>query len=107
MDARYFVYILTNRRHTVPCTGVTNGVVRRLYEHKTGMHKGFTSRYNVTRLRLLRRTPDPLSAIAREEQIKAGSRQDKINLINTANPNWHDLSRHLTHETTSWLRSSQ
>jgi putative endonuclease len=107
MDARYFVYILTNQRHTVLYTGVTNDLVRRLYEHRTGTHKGFTGRYNVTKLVFYEEHPHPFSAIAREKQIKAGSRQTKINLVNTINPAWHDLSSHLIHEIASSLRSSR
>lgn len=87
----YCVYILTNKIHTVLYTGVTNDLVRRIYQHKNHSVDGFTKRYNVDRLVYFEQLDDPTSAIAREKQIKAGSRKKKLNLIAKMNPTWEDL----------------
>lgn len=91
MDKQYYVYIMTNKHNTVLYTGMTNDLRRRAYEHKTGQGGGFTSRYNVTKLVYYEATTDVHSAIAREKQIKGGSRQKKLDLINAMNPEWRDL----------------
>jgi putative endonuclease len=88
---QYYVYIMTNKHNTVLYTGVTNNLRRRVYEHRTGRGGGFTSRYNVTKLAYYEACEDPQSAIAREKQIKGGSRQKKVNLIQATNPTWDDL----------------
>ena len=88
----YYIYIMTNTNNTVLYTGVTNNLQRRVCEHKNKLIPGFTSKYNVTKLVYYEITEDINSAIRREKQIKAGSRQKKINLINTSNENWDDLS---------------
>ena len=90
-NKQYCVYILTNSRHTVLYTGVTNNLERRLTEHKTKMGGAFTKKYNVDTLVYFECGDDINAAIAREKQIKAGSRQDKIDLINGMNPDWKDL----------------
>jgi putative endonuclease len=90
---QYCVYILTNSRHTVLYTGVTNNLERRLSEHKDKLGSAFTKRYNVNKLVYYECGDDIRIAIAREKQIKAGSRQDKIDLINSINPQWKDLSK--------------
>ena len=87
----YYVYIMTNKHHTVLYTGVTNNLKRRVYEHNAGQGGSFTNRYNVNKLVYYQVTPDVKSAIAREKQIKAGSRQKKLDLINEMNPEWIDL----------------
>ncbi|HLF20352.1 MAG TPA: GIY-YIG nuclease family protein [Bacteroidota bacterium] len=93
---RYFyVYIMTNQRNTVLYTGVTNDLERRVSEHRTGETKGFTKKYNVNKLVYYEIFEDPQTAIDREKQIKAGSRQKKVNLINRFNPEWRDLSDEL------------
>ena len=89
----YCVYILTNSRHTVLYTGVTNSMERRLSEHKTKTGSAFAKRYNVDQLVYYGCGDDINRAIAREKQIKAGSRQDKIDLIKSINPEWKDLSK--------------
>lgn len=91
MTKQYYVYIMTNKYNRVLCTGVTNDLRRRAYEHRTGHGGGFTSRYNVTKLVYYESCPDPGSAIAREKQLKAGSRQKKLDLIEGMNPEWRDL----------------
>jgi putative endonuclease len=93
MQKQYFVYILTNKTNTVLYTGVTNNLARRLEEHLHALPSSFTGRYKVTKLVYFEETSDINSAIAREKQIKAGSRQKKVDLINSINPEWNDLAR--------------
>ena len=71
--------------------GVTNNLVRRVYEHKNRLMKGFTHKYNVNRLVYYEVCPDIIIAIKREKQIKGWSREKKNNLIITMNPEWKDL----------------
>ena|SRR5689334_13961622 len=92
-NKQYCVYILTNSRHTVLYTGVTNNLERRVLEHRTQLGSAFTKKYNINQLVYYESGDDINDAIAREKQIKAGSRQDKINLINGINPEWKDLSK--------------
>ena len=87
----YYVYILTNRAGTVLYTGVTRDLEGRTFQHKDKRVPGFTSNYNVNRLVYYEVLDDPVSAIAREKQIKAGSRAQKLRLINALNPRWLDL----------------
>jgi len=91
MDNQYFVYLLTNKNNTVIYTGVTNDLKRRVYEHKEKLIDGFTKKYNVNKLVYFETANDINSAISREKQIKAGSRQKKIDLINSINKGWKDL----------------
>ena len=88
---QYCVYILTNAHHTVLYTGVTNDLARRVYEHKNGLGSTFVKKYNVHKLVYYEVGNDVYAAIAREKQIKAGSRKKKIDLINSLNPEWKDL----------------
>ena len=92
-NKEYYVYILANSRHTVLYTGVTNNLLRRVSEHKNKTISGFTKRYNVDQLVYFECGDDINIAIAREKQIKAGSRQDKIDPINSMNPEWKDLCK--------------
>ena len=87
----YYVYILTNYDKTVLYTGVTNDLTRRVWEHREKMHEGFTKRYGVNNLVYYEVFDDASNAIAREKQIKAGSRKKKLDLINSMNPEWRDL----------------
>jgi putative endonuclease len=87
----YFVYIMTNRSKTL-YTGVTNGLVRRVYEHKTKVNDGFTSRYKIDRLAYYERYTSIHQALAREKQIKGWRRIRKIELIVSMNPTWADLA---------------
>lgn len=87
----YFVYIMTNPRHTVLYTGVTNSIMRRAIEHAQHRGSKFTKKYNATELVYYEMFSDPTTAIRREKQIKAGSRADKIRLIERMNPEWGNL----------------
>ena len=91
-ERRYYVYILTNQRRKVLYTGVTNDLVRRMREHREERGSKFTRRYNVNRLVYVEEHQRIDDAITREKQIKAGSRQKKLDLINRANPEWEDLA---------------
>ena len=91
VEKQYCVYIMTNHKNTVLYTGVTNDLLRRVYEHKNKLVEGFTKRYNLTRLVYYELYGDIKGAIVREKQIKAGSRRDKMNLVDSVNRDWHDL----------------
>lgn len=90
-DREYCVYIMTNAHDTVLYTGVTNNLYRRVLEHKEGRGSVFTKKYNVKKLVYFECGNDVNMAIFREKQIKAGSRQKKIDLVNSMNPEWKDL----------------
>jgi putative endonuclease len=92
---QYYVYIMTNPRNTVLYTGVTNDLQRRVYEHKAKLVGGFTNKYNISKLVYYEVFEDIENAILREKQIKAGSRQKKIDLINGMNQGWRDLYEEL------------
>ena len=87
----YCVYIMTNAHNTVLYTGVTNNLARRVYEHKNGLGSAFTKKYNANKLVYYEVGNSIHSAIAREKQIKGGSRKKKVDLINSLNPEWKDL----------------
>lgn len=91
MDKNYCVYIMTNPLNTVLYVGITNNLMRRVYEHRNKLVGGFTRKYNATKLIYYEVTDDVKAAIAREKQLKGGSRKKKIDLINMKNPNWQDL----------------
>ena len=91
MGKGYYVYIMTNKNNTVLYTGVTNDLKRRVYQHKEKLIKGFTKKYNINKLVYYEICEDIYSAISREKQIKGGSRQKKIDLIDSINGEWNDL----------------
>ena len=87
----YFVYILSNKNNTTLYTGVTNNLYRRVRQHKSGKGSKFTSKYNLTKLVYYEVFENIYDAINREKQIKGGSRQKKIDLVEETNPAWIDL----------------
>ena len=87
----YCVYIMTNAHNTVIYSGVTNDLARRVYEHRNGLGGIFTKKYNVIKLVYFEVTDNVQAALAREKQIKGGSRKKKIDLVNSINPEWKDL----------------
>ena len=91
MKKEYYIYIMTNRWNTVLYTGVTNNLKKRIYEHKEKYVRGFTKRYNIDKLVYYEMLGDIYNAITREKQIKAGSRNKKIELVQSMNPEWKDL----------------
>lgn len=92
MNKQYYVYILTNWKHTVLYVGITSHLEKRIYEHQHKLAKGFTERYNVTKLVYYEIGLDPLVAIQREKTIKNMLRSKKVALITQCNPEWTDLS---------------
>jgi putative endonuclease len=91
MEKTYFVYILTNKNKTVLYIGLTSDLRNRVYQHKTKEYKGFTARYNVDQLMCFEEYNQAWDATEREKRLKGGSRQAKIDLINSMNPEWVDL----------------
>ena len=87
----YYVYILTNSYNTVLYVGVTNNLVRRIYEHKNKLVDGFTKKYNLNKLVYFEETTDINSAILREKQLKYYKRCKKIALIEKVNPTWEEI----------------
>ena len=88
----FYVYMITNRSRVVLYTGVTNSLMRRVWQHQNGEIEGFTKSYKVDRLVYYERFNDPRDAIAREKEIKGWRRSKKNELVETKNPNWADLS---------------
>jgi len=87
----YYVYIMTNKHNTVLYTGVTGNLGQRVYEHKNKIRDGFTAKYNVNKLVFAEYFNDVRYALEAEKQIKSWSRQKKIDLIESVNPEWKDL----------------
>jgi putative endonuclease len=90
-DLSYWVYILASRIGGTLYIGVTNDLVRRMYEHKEGLAEGFTKKYHVHRLVYFEQHSDIEAAIQKEKQLKKWNRAWKIRLIEETNPNWSDL----------------
>jgi len=89
---QYYVYILATNDNKVIYTGVTNNLVKRVYEHKNSIDpKSFTTRYHVTKLVYFESTTDVKVAIEREKQIKSWNRKHKNKLIESKNPQWIEL----------------
>ncbi|OHA15464.1 MAG: excinuclease ABC subunit C [Candidatus Taylorbacteria bacterium RIFCSPLOWO2_12_FULL_43_20] len=91
----YYVYILASQRNGTLYIGVTNDLIRRVYEHKNGLVEGFTKKYNVKNLIYYEATTDVNGALQREKQLKKWNRKWKLDLIESENPNWKDLSEDL------------
>ena len=88
----YYIYIMTNENNTTLYTGVTGNLLARIDQHKRKINqKSFSARYNINKLVYYEVFDDSYDAITREKQIKAGSRQKKIDLVNSMNPEWKDL----------------
>ncbi len=87
----YYVYILASKRNGTLYIGMTNDLVRRIYEHKQNLVPGFTQQYGVHRLVYYEQTTDSFSAIERERRLKKWKRQWKLALIEKFNPPWKDL----------------
>ncbi len=85
------VYILASRRNGTLYTGVTSNLVRRVWEHRNDLVDGFCRKYGVHLLVFYELHATMDAAIAREKQIKAGSRADKLRLVEAVNPEWRDL----------------
>jgi putative endonuclease len=88
----YYVYIMASRSKVL-YVGVTNDLGRRVYEHKHHLIKGFTDKYEVTKLVYYEETSDVKAAISREKQIKGWLRKKKTSLVKSMNPTWRDLAK--------------
>lgn len=91
MRTASYIYLLTNKHHNVLYTGVTSDLIRRIYEHKAKIAKGFTHKYNVDQLVYYEECDNIVLAIEREKKIKGWSRKKKNDLVNALNPRWDDL----------------
>ena len=91
-ERHYYVYIITNTWNTTLYIGVTNNLLRRIQEHKSGANKSFSKRYHLTKLVYYEETGDVRVAIEREKQLKRWHREWKMNLIKQQNPTFRDLS---------------
>ncbi|MDB5117990.1 MAG: Excinuclease subunit domain protein [Mucilaginibacter sp.] len=89
---QYYVYMLTNKNNTVIYIGITNDIQSRTWDHKQGTNEGFTKKYACNKLVYYEEYQWVQDAIAREKQLKAGSRKKKTDLINLENSEWKDLS---------------
>jgi putative endonuclease len=87
----YAVYILASKRNGTLYIGVTSDLRNRIYQHKKGMIKGFTKKYDTHLLVYYEQTDDMYTAIKREKQLKKWKRQWKLELIEKENPEWNDL----------------
>lgn len=91
MGNQYYVYIMASKKHGTLYIGVTNNLVRRVYEHREGLMDGFTKKYNVKCLVYYEVCEDVKAAISREKAMKKWYRHWKIQLIERMNPEWQDL----------------
>ena len=90
-NKQYYVYILFNKRNGTLYVGVTNDLVKRVWQHKNKIADSFTKQYSVNKLGYYEVCDDINSAIAREKQLKGGNRKSKLELIELNNPGWNDL----------------
>ena len=86
-----YIYFMANKNNTVIYIGVTSNLLERVQQHKTKVHKGFTSKYNCDKLVYFEEFEEINQAIKREKQLKAGNRKKKDELIQLKNPTWKDL----------------
>ncbi|MBR3677256.1 MAG: GIY-YIG nuclease family protein [Alphaproteobacteria bacterium] len=91
-----YVYIMANENNTTLYVGVTNNLIRRVWEHKNDIIEGFSSKYKVHKLVYFEIYEDEISAISREKQLKLFRKIKKIDLICRFNPNWNDLYDSIT-----------
>ncbi|MCK4452863.1 GIY-YIG nuclease family protein [candidate division WOR-3 bacterium] len=103
-DKQYYVYILTNKSNKVLYIGVTNNLIRRIFEHKNKLVEGFTKKYNLKKLIYYESTNHVQDAIKREKQLKNWHRDWKINLIDQFNPEWQDLSEEFVRDAETSLK---
>ena len=91
----YYIYILASKRNGTLYIGMTNDIVRRVYEHKNGLVEGFTKKYGVNKLVYYEQVENVESTIQREKRLKTWHRGWKIRLIEETNPNWENLYEHI------------
>ena len=90
-------YIMANKRNGTVYTGVTSNLVQRTYQHRNGVVEGYSKRYDCKLLVWFEMAETMEAAIGREKQIKAGSREKKLALIEAVNPDWRDLYEDIAH----------
>ncbi|MFC1595754.1 GIY-YIG nuclease family protein [Candidatus Margulisiibacteriota bacterium] len=95
---KYYVYIMASKRNGTLYIGVTSDLIKRIYEHKSGIADGFTKKYNVYNLVYFEEHNDIRDAINREKQMKKWNRNWKIELIEELNPEWRDLYVEVVHQ---------
>ncbi len=93
---QYYVYMMSNKKRGTIYIGVTSDLIKRIWEHKNGASKGFTTKYNLKNLVYYEVHCDIRHAIKREKRLKLWLRQWKIELIEKENPHWHDLYEKIT-----------
>ena len=92
-ERKYYCYLMTNVSNSVLYCGITNDLIRRVYEHKIKLHpNSFTSKYNINKLVYFEQHSNAEDAIIREKKIKGGARKRKLKLIESMNFEWKDLS---------------
>ena len=91
MEKKAYIYILTNSNNSVLYIGVTSNIAKRIAEHKNHTYKGFSDKYNCTKLVYFEDFSNIKDAIKREKQLKKYYRKQKLELIETFNPEWNDL----------------
>jgi len=91
VSGQYYIYLLANRKHGALYVGMTNDLIRRVYEHKSDCVEGFTKKYAIHRLVYYEVFADPYNAISREKVLKSWKREWKIALVEKGNPEWADL----------------
>jgi putative endonuclease len=87
----YYVYILASKRNGTLYVGITNDLIKRVWQHKNDIAGGFTKKYQIHKLAYFEETNDVESAIKREKQLKQWNRKWKLDLIESKNPDWKDL----------------
>ena len=87
----YYIYLISNSSNRVLYIGMTNDLIRRVFEHREHQVEGFTKKYKVWKLVYFEQTGDVEEAIRREKQLKGWRREKKNNLVNSFNPSWSDL----------------
>ncbi len=87
----YYIYIMTSKKNGTLYIGITNDLIKRVFEHKKGLVEGFTKKYQVNKLVYFEETQDVESAIMREKKLKDWKRKWKLELIEKTNPKWDDL----------------
>jgi len=90
-DKQFYVYLMASKRDGMLYIGVTSNLIKRVYEHKNDLTKGFTNKYHIHNLVYFEVAQDIISAISREKQLKKWNRSWKIDLIEKNNPEWRDL----------------
>lgn len=90
-EKQYYIYVMTNFENGTLYTGVTNNLVRRVYEHRNKLVEGFTKKYDLNKLVYYEIADTIDVAILREKQIKGGSRKKKLDMVNKFNKEWNDL----------------